>query len=525
MQSPAEPAEMESLDVLIIGAGVSGIGAGRYLRTEHPAKSFAILEARASLGGTWDLFRYPGIRSDSDLHTFGYEFKPWLDKESIADAPRILDYLREAADENGLGPRIRYNHRVVRATWSSPTARWTVEAERRLTQDGPAERVSFRARWIFAATGYYRYDEGYTPVFEGRDRFAGEIVHPQTWPDDLDYAGRRVVVIGSGATAVTLVPALLRSEGAGAGAAAHVTLLQRTPTYILPVPRVDRTAIRLRKVFGERRGHALTRRKNIARQRLIWVFCQRYPAIARRVIRYLNRRALPPGFDLDTHFNPPYNPWDQRVCVAPNRDLYRALAAGKASMVTDQIASFTETGILLRSGEELPADIIVTATGLNIQVLGGAQLEVDGKPISFRETVVYRGLMLSGVPNLALAVGYTNSSWTLKISLLCEYFCRLLSHMDEHGFDTACAVADPEMATRPLLDFGAGYVQRALGSLPRQGPRAPWVMSSNYHDDRKLIRRGPIADEQLRFTRAAEGGATGSSANDTATDLRQEAGT
>jgi cation diffusion facilitator CzcD-associated flavoprotein CzcO len=542
---------MENLDVLIIGAGVSGIGAGRYLRTEHPAKSFAILEARASLGGTWDLFRYPGIRSDSDLHTFGYEFKPWLDKESIADAPRILDYLREAADENGLGPRIRYNHRVVRATWSSPAARWTVEAERRPTQDGPAERVSFRARWIFAATGYYRYDEGYTPVFEGRDRFAGEIVHPQAWPDDLDYAGRRVVVIGSGATAVTLVPALLRGEdaGAGAGAAAHVTLLQRTPTYILPVPRVDRTAIRLRKVFGERRGHALTRRKNIARQRLIWVFCQRYPAIARRVIRYLNRRALPSGFDLDTHFNPPYNPWDQRVCVAPNRDLYRALAAGKASMVTDQIVSFTETGILLRSGEELPADIIVTATGLNIQVLGGAQLEVDGKPISFRETVVYRGLMLSGVPNLALAVGYTNSSWTLKIGLLCEYFCRLLAHMDEHGFDTACAVADPDMATRPLLDFDAGYVQRALDSLPRQGPRAPWVMSSNYHDDRKLIRRGPIADEQLRFSRAtvdtasgspaendaAEGSATGSSAaegnvtrgsaNDTATDVHQGTGT
>ncbi|OHV50048.1 FAD-containing monooxygenase EthA [Pseudofrankia sp. BMG5.36] len=533
---------MESLDVLIIGAGLSGIGAGHYLRAEHPARSFAILEARASLGGTWDLFRYPGIRSDSDLHTFGYEFKPWEDREAIADAPSILAYLRAAADEDGLGPHIRYHHRVVRAGWSSRTARWTVEVERRAGPDGPAELVSFRASWIFAATGYYRYDEGYTPVFEGRERFAGEIVHPQAWPEDLDYAGRRVVVIGSGATAVTLVPALVRGEGA----AAHVTMLQRTPTYILPVPRVDRTAIRLRKVFGERRGHALTRRKNIARQRLIWVLCRKYPAIARRVIRYLNRRALPPGFDLDTHFNPPYDPWDQRVCVAPNRDLYRALAAGKASMVTDQIASFTETGILLRSGEELPADVIVTATGLNIQVLGGAQLQVDGKPVSFRETVVYRGLMLSGVPNLALAVGYTNSSWTLKIGLLCEYFCRLLTHMDEHGFDTACAVADPEMATRPLLDFGAGYVRRALDSLPRQGPRTPWVMSSSYHDDRKLIRRGPIADEWLRFTCAAadaaavtaadgspESTATGrspegtpahSSAEKTATELRQEAG-
>ncbi|MEU4564914.1 NAD(P)/FAD-dependent oxidoreductase [Actinoplanes sp. NPDC023936] len=481
----------EHLDVLIIGAGISGIGAGRYLKTELPGKSFAILEARPAPGGTWDLFRYPGIRSDSDLHTFGYEFKPWRDKESIADAPRILAYLRETVTENGLDSHIRYHHKVVAASWSTTDARWTVEV------DAGGQRTRLTCRWIFSASGYYRYDEGFTPEFAGRERFRGTVVHPQQWPDDLDYAGKRVLVIGSGATAVTIVPAM-------AGTASHVTMLQRTPSYILPVPRTDGLANALRKHLGAERGFALTRRKNIAQQKAIWSFCRRYPKAARRVIRWVNARQLPAGYPVDEHFNPPYDPWAQRLCVVPDGDLFRVIRDGAASVVTGRIATFTETGVLLESGQELTADIIVTATGLNVQAFGGVPLSVDGAPVRLPDTVSYKGVMLSGVPNLAYAIGYTNSSWTLKVGLLCEHFCRLLRHMDSQGYEICRPeVSDPAMPTRPFLDFGAGYIQRAVATLPRQGDRMPWLTSMDYQSDVKLLRAEDVTDRELHFSRAA----------------------
>ncbi|MDQ4045545.1 MAG: NAD(P)/FAD-dependent oxidoreductase, partial [Chloroflexota bacterium] len=448
----------ETVDVLIVGAGISGIGAARYLKTEHPQKTFTILEARDNLGGTWDLFKYPGIRSDSDLYTFGYEFKPWRDKETIATAPRILAYLQETAAENGLLERIRFGHQVVRADWNSGLARWLVDVEQ--TTAAGTIRRTIQARWIFCAAGYYRYDEGYTPTFEGSDRFEGTIVHPQHWPENLGYAGKRVVVIGSGATAVTLVPAI-------AGTAAHVTLLQRTPTYVMPVPQQDPFAKLATKLVNPERAHQLIRAKFVRQQRLVWKFCQRFPNAARRFIRRVNTKMLPEGYPVDEHFNPPYNPWNQRLCAVPEGDLFKAISNGSAEMVTDHIASFTETGIQLESGRHLEADIIITATGLNIQVAGGMDLSVDGRAVDYPETVVYRGTMLSGVPNFAMAIGYTNASWTLKVGLLCEYFVKLLAYMDEHGHDAAWVVADPAMPTRPLLDFGAGYVQRVMDRLPR----------------------------------------------------------
>jgi monooxygenase len=484
---------VEHLDVLVVGAGISGIGAGRYLTTELPATSFAVLEARAASGGTWDLFRYPGIRSDSDLHTFGYEFKPWRDEQSIADAPRILAYLRETITENGLDAHIRYHHRVLAASWSTADARWTVDVER--TDTG--ERLQLSAGWLFCAGGYYRYDEGFTPVFPGRERFRGPIVHPQHWPGDLDYAGKRVLVIGSGATAVTLVPAMAETAG-------HVTMLQRTPSYVLPVPRNDALADRLRALLGEERAFALTRRKNIARGIGIWKFCQKYPKAARRLIRWVNTKQLPEGYPVDEHFNPPYDPWDQRLCAVPDGDLFRAIRNGTADVVTDRIETFTENGVLLASGRELEADVIVTATGLNVQAIGGISLTVDGEPVHLPDTVAYKGMMLSGVPNFALAIGYTNSSWTLKIGLLCEHFCRLLAYMDAHGYDVARPEpSDPDMPTRPFLDFAAGYIQRAVDQLPRQGDRMPWLTSMSYSSDVKLLRADSVTDPELHLSRAS----------------------
>ncbi|WP_221330020.1 NAD(P)/FAD-dependent oxidoreductase [Actinoplanes sp. L3-i22] len=477
------------MDVLIVGAGISGIGAARYLKTELPAKTFAILEARAASGGTWDLFRYPGIRSDSDLHTFGYEFKPWRDEQSIADAPRILEYLRETVTENDLDRHIRFHHRVLAASWSSGDARWTVEVQRADT----GERITLTCGWIFCASGYYRYDEGFTPEFPGRELFGGTIVHPQHWPDDLDHRGKRVVVIGSGATAVTIVPAM-------AGDAAHVTMLQRTPTYIMPVGRKDPVANALKKYLGPERGYAWTRRKNIAQQKAVWTFCRRWPSAARKIIRWVNARQLPAGFPVDEHFHPPYDPWDQRLCAVPDGDLFKAIRRGQASVVTARIAGFTEKGIQLESGEHLDADIIVTATGLNVQAFGGVPVTVDGAEVKLPETVSYKGMMLSGVPNFAYAIGYTNSSWTLKIGLLCEHFCRLLKHMQDQGYDICRPeVADPSMPTRPFLDFGAGYIRRAVGQLPRQGDRMPWLTSMNYQSDVKLLRADDVTDPELHF--------------------------
>ena len=477
------------VDVLIVGAGISGIGAAYYLQREQPRRGYLILEARGASGGTWDLFRFPGIRSDSDLYTFGYEFKPWRDEDSIASADKILAYLRETAAEYGIDRKIRYDSKVVSAAWSSADARWTVEVE----QPGTGTRTTMTCNWIFGAAGYYRYDEGYTPHFEGRERFRGPVIHPQSWPEDLDYSGKRVLVIGSGATAVTLVPAL-------ADTAAHVTMLQRTPSYILSLPAKDKLTKRLGAVLGEDRAFTITRSVNIFRQQAFWRFSRRYPHAARRFIRRFNVKMLPEGYPVDEHFNPPYDVWDQRLCFVPDGDLFKTIRAGDATVVTAHIATFTENGVLLQDGRELEADIIVTATGLNVQAMGGVALSVDGAAISVPDTVAYKGMMLSGVPNFAFAIGYTNASWTLKVGLLCQYFCRLLAYMDARGYDTVRPEPANAMTVRPFLNFDAGYVKRALSRLPRQGDRAPWLTTMSYYNDVKLLRRLPVQDPELRFS-------------------------
>lgn len=489
----------EEFDVVIIGAGISGIGAARYIVEAFPGRRVVVLEARDNIGGTWDLFKYPGIRSDSDLHTFGYEFKPWKDRAAIAEGPKILNYLRETVEENDLGGLIRLGHTVRRAEWSSADARWTIDVR---TADGDT-RVT--ANWIFAGTGYYRYDEGYTPQFEGRDDFAGDIIHPQQWPEGYDYAGKKVVVVGSGATAVTLIPSMLTGEDA----AVHVTMLQRTPTYVLPWPKVDSVALLLARLFGERRGYAMTRFTNIWIDRGVVKSLRAFPRLGRAVIRYVNKKSLPKGYDVDTHFNPPYDPWDQRLCLSPDGDFFAALSEGRASIVTDRITRFTESGIQLESGKHLDADLIVTATGLNVRILGGIDLVVDGAPVNIADSVTYRGTLLSGIPNLAMAIGYTTSSWTLKIGILCRYFCDLVRHMDARGYDSVVVEADPAMQTRPVMDLSAGYAQRAREVTPKQGT-GMWQMSMSYPQDAKLL-RGPLLDDALRF-----GSASGKSAPSTA---------
>ncbi len=480
----------EHMDVLIIGAGISGIGAARYLKKAHPKRRFQILEARNRLGGTWDLFRYPGIRSDSDLYTFGYEFKPWVKEKSIADAASILDYLDETARENAIDQHIVYGQRVVSANWCSRQARWEVVV---LDVATSIQRL-VTCTWLFSAGGYYRYDQGFTPEFAGVAQYRGTLIHPQHWPERLDYSGKRVLVIGSGATAVTLVPAM-------AAQAAHVTMLQRTPTYVLSVPAKDAVAHALRRLLPEEAAYTLIRRKNIQFSRAVWQFCQRYPQVARSLIRRSNTRSLPDDYPVNAHFNPPYNPWDQRLCAVPDGDLFRAIREGKASIITDRIETFTEKGVRLVSGRELEADIIITATGLNIQLFGGIALSKDGEAIALNQSVAYKGMMLSGIPNFAFAIGYTNASWTLKVGLVCEYFCRLLAHMDARGDQVCEPVAPVGMQTRPLLDFGAGYVKRAVAELPQQGMQAPWVMSMDYVKDVKLLRQGRVQDNALRFTR------------------------
>ncbi|HEY4450020.1 MAG TPA: NAD(P)/FAD-dependent oxidoreductase [Solirubrobacteraceae bacterium] len=486
-----EPAA-EHVDVLIVGAGVSGIGCAYHLQDKQPGKSYLILEAREAIGGTWDLFRYPGIRSDSDVHTFGYAFKPWLGEKAIADGPDILRYIRETAGENRIEPHIRVGHNVRRASWSSETARWTVEATR---ADG-ASTVRFTCGWLFCASGYYRHDEGYTPSFAGVERFRGKIVHPQHWPEDLDYAGKRVVVIGSGATAVTLVPALAEE-------AAHVTMLQRSPSYIVSVPARDAIADALKRVLPARTAYSITRRKNIWLQKSIYQLSRSRPQLLRRRLRAGIKRRLPAGYAIDTHFNPRYDPWDQRLCAVPDGDLFEAIRCGRASVATDRIERFSEHAIELASGAQLEADIVVTATGLNLLALGGIELTVDGERVAPAQTIAYRAMMLSDVPNFAYAFGYTNASWTLKVDLVCEYLCRLLGYMQEHGYDTCVAHNDdPTLTTLPLLDFAAGYVQRSVHLFPRQGSRHPWSVAMSYAEDVRNL-RGSIEDPALRFSRAA----------------------
>ncbi|GAB4009979.1 flavin-containing monooxygenase [Nocardioides ultimimeridianus] len=484
---------VEQLDIVIIGAGISGIGAATYVTRELPGKSVAVLEGRDSIGGTWDLFRYPGIRSDSDLHTFGYEFKPWLHDNAIADAHLIKDYLRETVEENRLDELVRLRHRVLAADWSSEESLWTLTVEVGDT-DGSTRTTTLRTRWVFAATGYYKYEEGFSPRFADQERFGGLVVHPQHWPEGLDYAGKKVVIIGSGATAVTMVPAMLTGEGA----AAHVTMLQRTPTYIMSMPRVDNVALKLNKLLGPERGYAATRFKNIWMERGVIVALRRFPNAGRKFIRHDNAKRLPKGYDVDKHFNPPYNPWDQRLCLAPDGDFFEVIKKGDASVVTDRILRFSERGIVLESGEELEADIIVTATGLNMQLFGGMPITVDGAKVDLADTVAYRGMLLSGIPNWAMAIGYTTSSWTLKISLMCRYFIDLVKHMDSNGYIDAVAVADPGMEHRPVMDLQSGYAQRGAPYLPKQGPSAPWRMAMSYQEDAKAL-RGPVFDEHLRF--------------------------
>ncbi|WP_313513130.1 NAD(P)/FAD-dependent oxidoreductase [Pseudomonas sp.] len=482
------PLRLAAVDVLIIGAGISGIGAAFHLQKSCPTLSYTIIEARSELGGTWDLFKYPGIRSDSDLFTFGYDFKPWVGEKAIADGASIKAYIAQAARENGIDPNIRFQHRVVDTNWLTAKRCWKVT----LRQEDTGEELQIEARWIFTAAGYYRYDEGFTPDFPDQTMFAGQVVHPQRWPENLDYTGKRVVVIGSGATAVTLVPAM-------ADKAAHVTMLQRTPTYVLPVPSKDPVARRIRPLLGNKMAHAFARRFNIAKQRWVYSFCQRYPDTARSLIRKMNIKMLPVGYPVDVHFNPPYKPWEQRMCAVPGGDLFKVISSGKASIVTDQIERFTATGIKLRSGEHIEADVIVTATGLNLLPLGGIRPRIDGAEVPLSERVTFKGMLLSDVPNFAIAVGYTSSSWTLKIGLLCEHFTRLLNHMEKQGYAVCTPKADPAMETEPLLNFGAGYVQRSMNELPRQGKAFPWTMSWNYASDIRILRKGKVDHPALQF--------------------------
>ena len=485
-----DPATPAHVDVLIVGAGISGIGTAWYLQDRHPDRTFRIIEAREDLGGTWDLFRYPGIRSDSDLHTFGYAFKPWTGKDAIADGDAIKAYVRETAQEHGIDQHIRFGHKVLRAEWSTADGLWTVTIER--VADG--ETSTTTCRWLFSASGYYRYDRGHRPAFPGEEDFTGTLVHPQQWPEDLDHAGKRVVVIGSGATAVTLVPAM-------ATEAAHVTMLQRSPTYVMPVPRQDPVANLLNRVLPDRLAYDLTRRKNIAQQRMVYRFCQAQPGLARALIRRVNASLLPDDFDVDTHFNPEYDPWDQRLCAVPSGDLFRAISRGDASVVTDQVETFTPTGVRLASGEELEADIVVTATGLELQVFGGIEMVVDGQAVDVSERVAFRGMMLSDVPNMAFAIGYVNASWTLKVDLVCEHLCRLLDHMDAHGHTVARPLLpDGGMETVPLLDFDAGYVRRSMHLLPRAGRGRDWQVVHDYRHDVGILRDGPVTSPDLQLS-------------------------
>lgn len=480
----------EFVDVVIVGAGISGISAAWHLQDRCPSKSYAILERRDDLGGTWDLFKYPGIRSDSDMFTLGFRFKPWTSEKAIADGPDIIAYLKDTVAEYGIDGHIRYRHHVLSADWSDDDARWTVNVER----DG--EQVEISCRYLMACSGYYNYDQGYSPEFAGSEDFGGTIVHPQHWPEGLDYEGKRIVVIGSGATAVTLLPALANS---GAG---HLTMLQRSPSYIATLPGTDAFAARAKRMLPTDPAYVVSRWKAILQNMFQYQVARRFPEMFKRTLRTMAERRLPEGFDIDKHFTPDYKPWDQRVCVAPDGDFFKAIRAGKADVVTDTIERFTECGIKLESGQELEADIIVTATGLNLQLFGGATISRNGEKIELNETMAYKGMMLTGMPNLAFTIGYTNASWTLKADLVSEFFCRVINYMDANGYDTVEArhpgsSVDPQ----PLMDFTPGYVTRALDYLPKAGGRAPWRLKQNYLLDRQLIRRGKIDDAALTFAR------------------------
>ncbi len=480
----------EHVDVLIVGAGLSGIGAAWHLQRNCPGLSFAILEGRERIGGTWDLFRYPGVRSDSDMYTLGYSFRPWRDAKAIADGPAILDYIRATARESGIDRHIRFGHRARAAAWSTDEAAWTVEAER---ADGTTARIT--CGFLYLCAGYYDYARGHAPAFAGAEAFGGRIVHPQDWPQDLDYAGRRVIVIGSGATAVTLVPEMAKT-------AAHVTMLQRSPTYMVSRPSEDRIANALRRRLPAKIAYGLTRWKNVLFGMYFYRLCKRDPERVKRLLLGGVRAWMGEAYDIGRHFTPRYRPWDQRLCLVPDGDFFRALRKGSASIVTARIDRFTEGGIRLESGEELPADVIVSATGIELLPAGGMALKVDDRPVDLPATITYRGMMYEGVPNLAVATGYTNASWTLKADLIAGYVCRLLNHMRRRGLRICVARnADPDLRPEPALDFTSGYVQRALDRLPKQGSKVPWKLHQNYLRDLIGLKLGRIEDGAMTFSR------------------------
>lgn len=486
---------IEQVDVIIVGAGISGVSAAYHLQQHCPNKRFAILEARADVGGTWDLFRYPGIRSDSDMHTLGFKFRPWRDAKSIADGPAILDYVKQTVAEEGIKPHIRHGHALVAANWSSHESRWQLTVNK-TAQDGVTEPVDMSCSVLLMCSGYYNYAEGYTPQFEGMADYKGEVVHPQHWPESLDYADKNVLVIGSGATAMTLVPAMAKTAN-------KVVMVQRSPTYVVSRPDQDKVANFLRKILPEKLAYRLTRWKNITMQRLMYDRTRTNPEKVKATLLDMVRTELGPDYDVDTHFTPTYNPWDQRLCLVPNADLFEAIRAQKAEVVTDQIECFTENGLRLASGSELSADIIVTATGLKMQWLAGVTFTVDDQVIDFPQTYTYKGMMYSGVPNLIQTFGYINASWTLRADLTSEFACRVINHMDAKGVQQVTPrlrAEDKAMPARPWIDdFSAGYMRRVMHMFPKQGDRMPWLNTQNFALDKKAIEKADLEDGVLRF--------------------------
>jgi monooxygenase len=487
----------EYFDVLIMGAGLSGIDAAHHLQKLCPNKSYVILEQRDRMGGTWDLFRYPGVRSDSDMLTMGYSFRPWTSPKAISPGDDIRDYISATARDEGLDRNIRFRHQIKRAAWSSAEARWTVQAVRKLP-DGREEPVALTCNFLFSCAGYYRYSGGYTPEFPDIDVFQGRVVHPQAWPQDLDYSGKRMVIIGSGATAVTLVPALAKTAG-------HVTMLQRSPTYIISMPEQDTKANWLRSVLPAMWAYRLSRWKNVGFMIYLYQLSQRFPNFIKEGLLKKVREELGPDYDVATHFTPRYKPWEQRLCLVPDSDLFQAIKSGRAGVATGEIETFTGNGIRLKSGEELHADIIVTATGLVMQTFGGIELSVDGRDIDPGETLAYKGVMMSGVPNLASVFGYINASWTLKADLICNYVCRLLNFMDSKGLRQVTPMNRVDQAAAPFVEnFSSGYMQRALTKWPKQGSKPPWRVHQNYIRDTITLKWTPVDDGALEFSNPLE---------------------
>lgn len=484
--------QSDHFDVVIVGAGISGIGAAYHLQTMSRDRSYQILESRADFGGTWDLFRYPGVRSDSDMHTLGYRFKPWTAEKSIADGPAILEYLRETIVENAIDKKIRYNHQVNKAEWSSEKSVWSLTVIDKILN----QEKTITCGFLFMCSGYYSYKQGFTPEFTGIEKYAGRIVHPQFWPKDLDYKNKRVVVIGSGATAMTLVPAMAKDV-------AKITLLQRSPTFVISRPSVDPFSKRMRRIWPKKIAYALTRVENTTRQQELYKLCRAFPAEVKQIMIDAVRLELGPDYDVEKHFTPVYNPWDQRICLVPDSDLFVAIKSGKAEVATDIIKTFTETGIELESGEHLAADIVVTATGINLVTLGEMEFVVDSQPVDFANTWTYKGCAYSGVPNLASSFGYINASWTLRADLTCEYVCRLLNHMRKTK-TVSCTptlrTEDLDMAPRNWLeDFSSGYMKRTMHKMPKQGNCEPWLNPQNYETDKKMFRKSPLEDGVMIF--------------------------